>query len=170
MAREIVWVNWKKYLVNVIGLFFLCGNSLVYGFERGPIWMASNGPTTFEYVSNPQIACEITVASFRGKPWYPVLGPDDAEILSIWTYPVDQNGHPITSGPASYYRCAVKILRIYGPTYNPPTQIIDIKYAGGALSACNTLGQVTQLISQVIPSAPFLTPFPTKPLTQAHLS
>lgn len=27
MAREIVWVNWKKYLINFIGLFFLCSHS-----------------------------------------------------------------------------------------------------------------------------------------------
>jgi len=135
--RSAEWFYQKMYQAGFLFLCFLFQNSLVYGFERGPIWMASNGPTTFDYVANPQSACEIIVNSFRGTPYYPVPGSTDAEILSIWTYPVNQNGNPISSGPVAQYRCAVKILRIYGLTHNPPTQVIDINYAGGALPACN---------------------------------
>ena len=137
MKRNFAFNQSKKQLL--IGfLVFLCNaNANVYGVERGPIWMASNGPSTFEYVATPQLACEIIIATFRGTPFFPVPGPNDADILSIGTYPVDQNGRPISSGAASQYRCSAKILRIYGPTHNPPTQIIDIDPAGGALPTCN---------------------------------
>lgn len=37
MTKEIARSNWKKYLINFIGLFILYGNSLVQGVEWGPI-------------------------------------------------------------------------------------------------------------------------------------
>ena len=63
MKRNFAFNQSKKQLL--IGfLVFLCNaNANVYGVERGPIWMASNGPSTFEYVATTQLACEIIIAT-----------------------------------------------------------------------------------------------------------
>lgn len=129
MAREIVWANWKKYLINFIGLFFLCGNSLVYGFERGPI-AVTPGPPNF-YTNTPHSACEYAINKYRGTPFFMVPGQDYVDLLSTTATFTDMNGRPISSGPAHAYRCDAKVF------YKSLNIISDINGATWAYPVCN---------------------------------
>ena len=55
MMRKVVGASWRKYLIDSLFFFFLCGNSLVYGFERGPIIVVGGLQI---YRPDPQSACE----------------------------------------------------------------------------------------------------------------
>ena len=93
MARELVWVNWKKYLVNLMGLFLLCGNSLVHGFEPGPIIVVGGFQI---YKLDPQSAC-----IFRFYDLNPVVNPN---ILKLGVTPIpDNSSSPTFLGPTTAY-------------------------------------------------------------------
>ena len=110
MIRKLVGVSWKKYLIDSLFFFFLCGNSLVYGFERGPIIKAGLEPSAPNYYTAiPQSACTHSINTLRGTPFFTAPGPNDADLLGTSATPTDQNGYPILSGSAHAYRCDTKV-------------------------------------------------------------
>lgn len=133
-----------------MGLFFLfsIGNASVYGFERGPIIKVPLEPSAPNYyTSTAQNGCEHQVTLLRGTPFYPVPGPSTANILSMFTIPTDQNGHSITSGSASAYRCYAKVQQI------SPSQTYDV-LAVWQYPVCNVGDPVSTITSETICTIP----------------
>ncbi|UJP01285.1 MAG: DUF6531 domain-containing protein, partial [Nitrosomonas sp.] len=140
MIRKLVGVSWKKYLIDSLFFFFLCGNSLVYGVERGPIAVApgSSSIPNF-YTSTPQSACEYAINKYRGRPFFTVPGPDDADLLHIWT-----TNWP-TTGSVSGYACNAKIFR-----FAPFNTVLDIKMASWVYPVCNVGDPVGSVSNETI--------------------
>ncbi|UJP03693.1 MAG: DUF6531 domain-containing protein, partial [Nitrosomonas sp.] len=137
MIRKLVGVSWKKYLIDSLFFFFLCGNSLVHGFERGPI-VISIGPPNF-YKSSSQSACEYTVhavaSGLISSPYNFLLSPAISDILEILITPTDQNGYPISSGPVYSYFCSAKISQYMGPS--APRAIGTVNNVTSVYPVCN---------------------------------
>ncbi len=139
MVLKFVRGGFKQFLFFCLFLFSCGVSTVVHAIERAPFIKA---PLAVPYyTANPQSACEYYIDDRRGTPWFPVPGPGDADLLSISAIPSNQNGSPITSGPASSYRCAAKILRL--------GIIMDI-YAGWTYPACNVGGSSAGITSETV--------------------
>ncbi len=123
MAGNFISNKLKQLLTGLLFLLSI-GNTSVYGFERGPLIIYS-GPPRY-YTDAPQSACEYVIKTYRGTPFFPVPGPDDADLLSIWT-----TNWP-TSGSVSGYACNAKIFRVA-----PFNTILDITMASWVYPVCN---------------------------------
>ncbi len=134
MIRNLSQGLWKQFLICL--LFLPCiGSNAVYAFNHAPFIIAVLEPTASNfYTADPQSACEHAINTLRLTQPYAVPGPEDADILSIEAIPTDQNGSPISSGPASFYRCTAKILRFL----DPPV-VLDIN-ASFVNQTCNVGG------------------------------
>lgn len=140
MMRKVVGASWRKYLIDSLFLFFLCGNSLVYGFERGPITVTPGSSSIPNFYTNtPQSACEHAINTFRGTPFFTVPGLDGADLLSIWA-----TNWP-TTGPASGYACNAKIFR-----FAPFNTIFDITMASWVYPVCNVGDPVGGISNETI--------------------
>ena len=127
----------KRYLTNLLILILLSGSTLAYGLERGPITIVGG---TSIYKADPQSACEYSINTYRGTPFFPVPGPNDADILSIWA-----TGYP-ASGPVTSYGCNARILRL--------GIIMDILDASWSYPVCNVGDFVGGITSETICSIP----------------
>ncbi len=124
MVSKSVRGGFKQFLRSYLFLFLCIGTSVSYGIERGPIFRSDSPP---QYLEDPQSSCERVIESRRGTPWYPVPGPNDADVLSIWTVP-----YYTSSGLTFAYSCAAKILR-----FTQPPQTFDVTNAGWVYPVCN---------------------------------
>ncbi|MCG7756657.1 MAG: DUF6531 domain-containing protein, partial [Nitrosomonas sp.] len=120
MIRKLVGVSWKKYLIDSLFFFFLCGNSLVYGFERGPIIVVGGLQI---YRPDPQSACE-----FRFYELNPIVNPN---ILKLGVKPIPHNSSgPNSPGPATAYECKTQVKYLHNGA------IVE-GYAGFVYPVCN---------------------------------
>jgi Domain of unknown function (DUF6531) len=124
MTSNLLYNQWKNCLICF--LFYFC-NTVTYGFERGPLIIAPLEPSApNNYTATPQSACEHSISTLRGTPFYAVPGPNDADILSIWAVP-----HLGASNSILSYQCAAKVLR-----FVEPPQVFDV-YANFVFPVCN---------------------------------
>lgn len=140
VIARVEWFYRGKYRIGFLFLCFLFQNSLVFGFERGPIIIIGG---TSIYKSDPQTACEYTVNTRRGGPFFAVPGSSDADVLKIWT-----TNWP-TSGPASGYACNVKIYR-----FPPVNAIFDLMHVQWVYPVCNIGDPVTVITNETICEVP----------------
>ena len=142
MTGNLIFDQSKQLLIS---LFFLLsiGNTSVYGFERGPLIKAALEPSAPNYyTATPQLACIQTINTFRGTPFFPILGPLYVDILNVWT-----TNWP-TSGPTSDFRCDAKVH------YKSQNIVTDITGSSWVYPVCNVGDPVSTITSETICTIP----------------